>query len=151
MRKGGVSMAMTRGVNHVGLSVTDLAASKDFFVEILEFQILKYQEGQHAFVTDGTTMITLWQTADQEANVKTAGLHHLAFQVESVAVLRKIEERIKQKNIRLQFDGIGVRGQEGGFIALFCYEPSGIRIELATSEKDLSGDIPIIGGCGVVD
>lgn len=144
-------MAMTKGVNHVGLSVTNLDATKDFFVEILEFQVLQYVEGQHAFVTDGTTMVTLWQTAEEEADVKTAGLHHLAFQVESVTVLRKIEERMKQKNIRLQFDGIGVRGQEGGFIALFCYEPSGIRIELATSEKDLSGVIPIIGGCGAVD
>lgn len=142
---------MTRGVNHVGLSVTDLQATKDFFVEILEFEVLKYQEGQHAYVTDGVTMITLWQTAEQEATVKTAGLHHLALQVESVAVLRILEERMRQKNIRLQFDGIGVRGQEGGFIALFCYEPSGIRIELATSEKDLSGEIPIIGGCGVTD
>lgn len=142
---------MTKGVNHVGLSVTDLQATKDFFVEILEFEVLKYAEGQHAYVTDGTTMITLWQTAEQEANLKTAGLHHLALQVESVSVLRKIEERMKQKNIRLQFDGIGVRGQEGGFVALFCYEPSGIRIELASSEKDVSGDIPIIGGCGVVD
>lgn len=144
-------MAMTKGVNHVGLSVTNLAETKDFFVEILEFQELKYVEREHAYVTDGNTMITLWQTAEEKADIKTAGLHHLAFQVESVAVLRKIEERMKQKNIRLQFDGIGVRGQEGGFIALFCYEPSGIRIELATSEKDLSGDIPIIGGCGALD
>lgn len=55
------------------------------------------------------------------------------------------------QRIRLQFDGIGVRGQEGGYIALFCYEPSGIRIELATAEKDMAGEIPIIGGCGVVD
>lgn len=142
-------MAMTKGVNHVGLSVTNLAATKGFFVDILEFEVLKYVEGNHAFVTDGTTMITLWQTAEEEANVKTAGLHHLAFQVESFAVLRKIEERLKQKNFRLQFDGIGV--QEGGFISLFCYGPSGIRIEFSTPEKDLSGDIPIIGGCGVVD
>ncbi|WP_408011455.1 VOC family protein [Pseudalkalibacillus sp. A8] len=144
-------MAMTKGVNHVGLSVTNLEETKDFFVEILEFQVLKYVEGGHAFVTDGDTIITLWQTAEEKADVKTAGLHHLAFQVESVTVLRKIEERMKQKNIRLQFDGIGVRGQEDGFIALFCYEPSGIRIELATSEKDLLGDIPIIGGCGALD
>ncbi len=144
-------MALTTGVNHVGLSVTDLEATKDFFVQILEFTVLKYVEGGHAFVTDGTTMITLWQTAEQEANVKTAGLHHLAFQVESVAILRQIEERMKQKQIRLQFDGIGVRGQEGGYIALFCYEPSGIRIELATAEKDMVGEIPIIGGCGAVD
>ncbi|NRD79150.1 VOC family protein [Bacillus sp. BRMEA1] len=144
-------MALTKGVNHVGLSVTNLKETKDFFVDILEFQVLKYIEGDYAFVTDGNTMITLWQTAEETADVKTAGLHHLAFQVESVDLLRKIEERMKQKKIRLQFDGIGVRGQEGGFIALFCYEPSGIRIELATTEKDQSGDIPIIGGCGVID
>lgn len=142
-------MAMTKGVDHVGLSVKSLAATKDFFVEVLEFEVLKYVEGEHAFVTDGTTMITLWQTAEEKADVKSAGLHHLAFQVESLAVLRQIEERMKQKNIRLQFEGIGV--QEGGFISLFCYGPSGIRIEFSTPEKELSEDIPIIGGCDVVD
>jgi len=151
MKKVEMEMALTAGVNHVGLSVTDLDASKDFFADILEFDVLRYDAGERAYITDGTTMITLWQTAEREADVKTAGMHHLAFQVESVAVLRKIEERMKQKNVRLQFDGIGVRGQEGGNIALFCYEPSGIRIELATSEKDLAREIPIIGGCGVVD
>ncbi|MGO0059815.1 VOC family protein [Brevibacillus fluminis] len=144
-------MALTKGVNHVGLSVTNLEASKRFFTDILEFELLKDVEGDHAFVTDGTTMITLWQTAEQAATVKTAGLHHLALQVESVAVLRQLEARMKQNGIRLQFDGIGVRGQEGGFLALFCYDPSGIRIELATLEKDLTGGVPIIGGCGVVE
>ncbi len=142
-------MAITKGVHHVGLSVTNLGATKDFFVEILEFEVLEYVEGDHAFVTDGTTMITLWPTAEVEVEVKTAGLHHIAFEVESLAVLRKIEERMKQNNIRLQFNGIGEQGY--GLTSLFCYGPSGIRIEFSTLEKHSSQDIPNIGGCGVLD
>jgi len=144
-------MALTNGVHHVGLSVTDLEASKGFFTDILEFEVLQYEAGHHAYVTDGTNMITLWQTADQEAAVKVAGLHHLAFRVASVAVLRQLEERMKQNGVRLQFGGIGVKGQEGGYIGLFCYEPSGIRIELTTEERDEAKEIPIIGGCGAVE
>ncbi|WNC13168.1 VOC family protein [Brevibacillus brevis] len=144
-------MALTHGVNHVGLSVTDLEASMDFFTEILEFERLQYEAGHHAYVTDGVTMITLWQTAEREATVSVAGMHHLALSVPSVAVLRQIEERMKQRKVRLQFGGIGVKGQEGGSIALFCYEPSGIRIELTTPEKVEAKEIPIIGGCGAVD
>lgn len=143
-------MALTNGVQHVGLSVTNLEATKDFFTDILEFDVLQYEAGHHAYVSDGVTMITLWQTADQEATVNVAGLHHLALSVESVALLRQIEERMKQRNVRLQFGGIGVKGQEGGYIALFCYEPSGIRIELTTKERDVTKEIPIIGGCGAI-
>ncbi|MED4586779.1 VOC family protein [Brevibacillus choshinensis] len=143
-------MALTNGVHHVGLSVTNLEASKEFFTEVLEFQLLQHEAGHHAYVTDGVTMITLWQTAELEASVKVAGMHHLALSVKSLEVLRQIEERMKQRKINLQFGGIGVKGQEGGFIALFCYEPSGIRIELTTTERDLEKEIPIIGGCGAV-
>ncbi|MDF2683489.1 MAG: Glyoxalase/bleomycin resistance protein/dioxygenase [Brevibacillus sp.] len=143
-------MALTNGVHHVGLSVTSLEASKEFFTEVLEFELLQYEAGHHAYVTDGVTMITLWQTADQEASVKVAGMHHLALSIKSVEVLRQIEERMKQRKVRLQFGGIGVKGQEGGYIALFCYEPSGIRIELTTTERDQTKEIPIIGGCGAV-
>ncbi|MED1951881.1 VOC family protein [Brevibacillus centrosporus] len=144
-------MALTKGVNHVGLSVTDLEASKAFFTDILEFETVEYAEGHHAYVTDKATMITLWQTAEQEASVNAAGLHHLALSVESVAVLRQLEERMKERGIRLQFGGIGVKGQEGGTIALFCYDPSGIRIELTTPQRDMKKEIPIIGGCGAVE
>lgn len=143
-------MALTNGVHHVGLSVTNLEATKEFFTEVLEFQLLQHEAGHYAYVTDGVTMITLWQTAEQEASVSVAGMHHLALHVKSLEVLRQIEERMKQRKIRLQFGGIGVKGQEGGFIALFCYEPSGIRIELTTTERDQAKEIPIIGGCGAV-
>ncbi|QRG66045.1 VOC family protein [Brevibacillus choshinensis] len=144
-------MAMTNGVSHVGLSVTNLEESKEFFTDVLEFEVLQYEAGHHAYVSDGATMITLWQTADQGAAVNVAGLHHLALSVKSIAVLRQIEERMKQRNIRLQFGGIGVKGQEGGYVALFCYEPSGIRIELTTTERDVAKEIPIIGGCGAIE
>lgn len=144
-------MAVTKGVNHVGLSVIHLEESKTFFREILEFELLEFVPGHHAFVTDGKTMVTLWQTAKNEASLETAGLHHLAFEVESARILREVEDKLRRQNYRIQFDGMGVRGKEGGFLSLFFYDPSGIRIELVSKEKDLTGDVPIIGGCGVIE
>jgi lactoylglutathione lyase len=144
-------MAITKGVNHVGLSVIHLEESKTFFMEMLGFDLLEFVSSHHAFVTDGNTMITLWQTAKKEATVETAGLHHLAFEVESANVLSEVENKLRRQNYRIQFDGIGVRGKEGGFLSLFFYDPSGIRIELVSKDKDETGDIPIIGGCGEID
>ena len=52
---------LTRGVHHVGLTVPDLASARRFFVEALGYE----QRGEAAdypavFVSDGTTLITLW-------------------------------------------------------------------------------------------
>ncbi|MDP5274475.1 hypothetical protein [Chengkuizengella axinellae] len=66
-------------------------------------------------------------------------------------ILEQIESRLKQSKYRIQFDGIGVRGEETGDITLFFFGPSVIRFELATNEKDTTGKVPIIGGCGVTD
>lgn len=142
-------MGMTRGVSHVGLSVQNVEEAKDFFVNILGFSLVKHAEGNHAFVSDGFHLLTLWKTADQDFDIKQAGLHHLALKVDTVNDLRAIESKLRENNYKIQFDGIGVRGQEGGYVALYFFGPSGIRIELASNEKDETGTVPIIGGCGV--
>ncbi|ASZ60047.1 VOC family protein [Bacillus subtilis] len=144
-------MAITKGIDHVGLSVKNLEESINFFQSILEFDLSKYVEGKYAFVTDGFRMITLWQTAKSNFDIHTAGLHHLAFQVETAEDLYKVEKKLKENNYRIQFDGVGVRGEEGDFLALYFYDPSGIRIELVSNELDEIGRIPIIGGCGAID
>jgi lactoylglutathione lyase len=144
-------MTITRGIDHVGLSVKDLEASKRFFKDILEFEIINEKEGEYAFVSDRTTMVTLWQTAKTSANIQTAGLHHIALSVESIEVLRQVETKLRDNNYKIQFDGMGVRGKEGGNIALFFYDPSDIRIELVSPDKDQSGEIPVIGSCGDIE
>jgi catechol 2,3-dioxygenase-like lactoylglutathione lyase family enzyme len=87
-------------VHHVGLTVSDLAAARRFFVEELGYQ----QRGEvpaypAAFLSDGKTLITLWQVKDPLRTVafdraQNVGLHHLALAVDGHAALDALHERL---------------------------------------------------------
>ena len=89
-------MALTQGFHHVGFTVPDLAATRDFFMGVLEFkQIGEVPDYPAVFLSDGTSMITLWQAVDPATaapfNRKTnVGLHHFAFKVDSLDTLQSL-------------------------------------------------------------
>jgi len=52
---------MTNGVHHVGLAVSKLEESADFFVSLLNWQEVRRNPDYPAvFVSDGSIMLTLW-------------------------------------------------------------------------------------------
>ncbi len=125
-------MAFTHGVNHIGLSVNDLSATRDFFVEVLGWSESGYDPNYpRTAVSDGTVRLTLWQVDhsltvgefDRRANI---GLHHLALEVGSEEELNALYQHIKDK-VRIEFPpepvGTGPRKH------MMCYEPGGIRLE----------------------
>ena len=82
-------MSGTIGLNHLGLSVENLEASKSFFVDVLGWEESGYDPSYpRTAVSDGKLRLTLWQV-DQSLNgagfdrKRNVGLHHLAIQVES--------------------------------------------------------------------
>lgn len=61
-------MAITQGAHHIGLTVPNIDAARDFFIDVLEFkQVGAVPEYPAYFVSDGTAMLTLWQAADPES------------------------------------------------------------------------------------
>ena len=122
-----------RGVDHVGLAVSDLSASKAFFIEVLGFTVRGQDKKYPAwFLTNGEVLITLWQTADGAKpfdRVGQVGLHHLALNVVDVAALDALHERIKaHPGTKIQF---GPEPSYGGPAKhMMFFEPSGNRIEL---------------------
>jgi len=81
-------MAITNGINHLGLAVKNLKETTDFFTVHLGWEESGYDaKYPRTSVTDGNTRLTLWQT-DESKNVtefnrrENIGLHHLAFEVE---------------------------------------------------------------------
>ena len=93
----------TRGVHHVALTVPDVAAAQRFFVEALGYQV-RGQDPAYpaAFVSDGATLLALWQVKDPARAVafdrtQNVGLHHVAIAVEGRAALDALHERISRR------------------------------------------------------
>ena len=129
---------LTHGAHHVGLSVPDLDAATSFFCDALGFSIAGERPAYPArFVSDGTTLITLWQVADpatatpfdRRANI---GLHHLALGVVDNAALETVHARVSgHPGVAIEFDPQPIR--DGATTRHFiCTMPGGVRIEFAT-------------------
>ena len=126
----------TCGVDHVGLSVRDLAGTRRFFCECLGWRVVGERlDYPAAFVSDGQLIVTLWRVEapdkavmfDRRANV---GLHHLAFAVVDRLGLDALYERVASwPGVVVEFSPkLSGKGPKVHFIV--C-EPSGIRIEFA--------------------
>lgn len=133
-----MTAAYTQGAHHIGLAVRDVAEARDFFVDALGFIVAAERPDYPAiFVSDGTTLLTLWQVADpahatafdRRANI---GLHHLALRVADLAALRTVFARVQNHpGAIVEFDPEPIR--EGAATHHFiCAMPGGIRIEFAT-------------------
>lgn len=88
--------SLTRGIDHLGLTVRDLSVTRDFFINCLGWsQVGEKLDYPAVFVSDGHVIVTLWQVTNQTNRVdfdrKTnVGLHHLALRVASEAALQQL-------------------------------------------------------------
>lgn len=128
----------TNGVHHLGLTTSDLAATHAFFTGALGFEeVGAIPEYPAVFVTDGTTMITLWQVQDKDSFVafdrhNNTGLHHVAFGVSDTAQLIALHDKIAawpEVEIECAPGPMGKGAQTSHFLFM---APGGIRVELAT-------------------
>jgi catechol 2,3-dioxygenase-like lactoylglutathione lyase family enzyme len=126
--------ASTCGVDHIGLSVRDLASTRRFFCDCLGWRVVgERTEYPAAFVSDGQSIVTLWQVEspsnavafDRRANV---GLHHLALAVVDRTSLDALYKRVSGwPDVVVEF-GPELSGS-GPKIHFIVREPSGARIE----------------------
>ncbi|WP_214646777.1 VOC family protein [Ruegeria lacuscaerulensis] len=123
------------GIDHLGLTVSDLEATKAFFVEALGWDVVGGRpEYPSAFISNGSAVLTLWQQKgedqhgfDRHANV---GLHHVAFKIPSRESLDVVFAAVKDwPGVQVEFapepSGAGPK------IHFMIQEPGGNRIEFA--------------------
>lgn len=123
----------TLGVDHVGLTVSDLDRSRRFFVDCLGWQVVGENPAYPAvFVSDGTTRLTLWQADAEHVGFdrhRNVGLHHLALKVADLDALRDLHARVSQwPDVVVEFapELVG----KGPRVHCMVREPGGVRIEL---------------------
>jgi lactoylglutathione lyase len=132
-------MASTAGqtgfsTGHVGLNVSDLGRSTRFYREVFGLD-LAAQSGEagreYAFLAqDGRLLLTLWPQSGGSAATDRPGLHHLAFQVDSIEQVRGAEERLKALGAVIHHGGIVPHREGADSGGLFFEDPDGIRLEI---------------------
>jgi catechol 2,3-dioxygenase-like lactoylglutathione lyase family enzyme len=126
--------AVTQGAHHIGLTVPDLAKTRGFFIDTLGFaQVGEVADYPAVFLTDGTTMITLWQTVNPATAVSfdrknVIGLHHFALKVGNANVLDALHRKLSAADgVEIEFAPEPLGG--GPAKHMMCYIPGGIRTE----------------------
>lgn len=129
--------AITQGAHHIGLTVPDLARTRAFFIDTLGFdQVGEIPDYPAVFLTDGTTMITLWQAENPEKAVpfdrkNIIGLHHFALKVGGNGALDALHEKlVKADDVRVEFapEALGDIARH-----MMCEIPGGIRMEFVAA------------------
>jgi catechol 2,3-dioxygenase-like lactoylglutathione lyase family enzyme len=129
---GIMNIPITSGTHHIGLTVSKLEESAEFFTSLLGWNEVRRNEDYPAiFVSDGKIMVTLWAIKEQSScefnKNKNVGLHHVAFQVESESDLTSVHKKLLSNGMQIEF-APELLGQ-GPAKHMICYEPSGIRVE----------------------
>ncbi|USG63195.1 VOC family protein [Sneathiella marina] len=130
-----MSKTITQGIDHLGLSVRDLDASRDFFEKALGWrQFGGNPDYPSVYMTDGVSKLTLWECKGDEASGfdrhKNVGLHHFALKVPTADALRETFNAVKDwPGVDIEFaPEFSGNGPKEHFM---IYEPGGTRLEIS--------------------
>ncbi|MCU1654341.1 MAG: hypothetical protein QOK26_1828 [Pseudonocardiales bacterium] len=139
--------ALTTG--HVGLNVTDLARSKDFYQRVLGLELMvdgRDGDREWAFLgRDGTLLITLWRQSEGRFATALPGLHHLAFQVDTPEEVLAVQRNLRDLGADFQYDGVVAHREGGDSGGVFFTDPDGIRLEVYTPSGLAGKDAAPVG------
>ena len=131
-------------VGHIALNVSDLDVSEAFYREVLGLRVvsesLELPFRYASLARDGKTVLTLWEQSDGRFKKRRPGLHHLAFEADSM------EEVNRTKGI---LENLGARWSEGAQLyeeglrsdAIHFKDPDGIRIEVYSAARSDTHDV----------
>ena len=122
------------GINHFGLTVSDLDASTHFFTEVLGFELLgEDEEYPSTAVANDEILVTLWRAEEPASAVafdrkNNIGLHHLAFNIDSFSALEELHAVLSGvPGVTIEFAPEPLSG--GPTRHMMIREPSGNRLE----------------------
>ena len=144
----------TLKTGHVGLNVTDLDRSTDFYSTVLGLQVQaqgEEPERRWAFLgRDGQLLVTLWQQSQGRFPTERPGLHHLSFQVESIQEVQAVEARLRDRSAQFAYDGVVPHGEGAASGGIYFTDPDGIRLEVYAPSGADSAPAPTAGAptCG---
>ncbi len=146
------SATLTTG--HIGLNVSSLERSREFYTDIFGFDVLNQSaadERLFAFLgKDANLVLTLWQQSDGRFEKGRPGLHHLSFQVPSIEAVREAERKLRGRGAHFHYDGVVPHAEGAVSGGIFFEDPDGIRLEIfaATGAADSKAAVANAPACG---
>jgi lactoylglutathione lyase len=135
---------MSFQTGHIGLNVTDVEASTEFYRRVFGFTVARESEEdgrRYAFLAqDGTLTLTLWQQSEGRFATARPGLHHLSFQVTDLEAVRRAEQVLRELGAAVHHGGVVPHGEGTASGGVFFEDPDGIRLEIFA--PDGAGDRP---------
>lgn len=123
---------------HVGLNVTNLARSQQFYQDVFNFQtIMESAEAGREFAflgQDDQIVLTLWQQSAGEFSKASPGLHHLSFHVDSMEMVQTIQAKLRELDIHLFYDDVVPHAEGASSGAIYFADPDGIRLEIFSAQ-----------------
>lgn len=129
---------MTLGsMNHLGITVSDLAASTErFYAPLLGFlgyRLVESLPEMSLWLADGGYSINLWQAhaglAARRPERYAPGFHHFAFDADSRQQVDDCYALLQQEGIEI-LDAPAAYDYAPGYYALFFADPDGLKFEL---------------------
>ncbi|MFE9558228.1 VOC family protein [Streptomyces sp. NPDC006692] len=139
---------------HIGLNVTDLDRSLGFYRDLLGFELLHEgkEEGRRFALLgrEGQMTLTLWQQAEGGYAPDRAGLHHLAFRVDTLDEVKAYESGLLAAGVEFVYEGVVAHGEGSASGGIFFRDPDGIRLEIAAPTAGEDADAPVAAAptCG---
>ncbi|MCI0709702.1 MAG: VOC family protein [Chloroflexi bacterium] len=139
---------------HIGLNVSDLDRSKQFYQQVFGFDVVmesEEPERQFAFLGhDSNIVLTLWQQSSGRFTKNQPGLHHLSFQVSSIDDVQHVEHRLRDMNVHFLYDGVVPHAEGASSGGIYFEDPDGIRLEIFTTTGAEDFNAPSHGpSCGL--
>ncbi|SED36969.1 VOC family protein [Streptomyces sp. TLI_105] len=136
----------TLATHHVGLNVTDLGRSLAFYGDVLGFEVLgegEEKDSRYAFLgQDGRLVLTLWQQAEGAYEPARPGLHHLAFEAESIEHVRAAEAVLTARGASFAYEGVVAHREGAASGGIFFHDPDGTRLEISVPKGAEGAEAP---------
>lgn len=145
---------MSFPTGHVGINVTNLVRSRDFYADVFGLDLLGGSpdgERRFAFLGKGADVVlTLWEQSKGRFDAHAPGLHHLSFQADSIDAVKGAQARLKKRGVKFLYDSIVPHAEGTDSGGIYFEDPDGLRLEIfaATGTKDLPAPAGEAPSCG---
>src|SRR5882757_2200397 len=127
-------MPQVVGIDHLVLSVSDLARSKEFYDKVLGFLGFKlnHDSGGFAGWSNGKTLFWI-AAADSQGKWRKyrkgdIGFHHYAFELENRKAVDELGAFLIEHGMKVA-DPPGTYNDDDQYYAVFFHDPDGMRLE----------------------